>query len=122
MTVNVGGIDRVLRIVVGIALLSLFFLAQGKVSVNVALNSGRRKRLGTFSAGMAFGEMALIDGAPRAATIVADTDVDSDLLTLDDFRRLGDSHPQIKIKLLANLCLGLCRKLRKNNRDLAAFD
>ena len=29
MTVNVGGIDRVLRIVVGIALLSLFFLAQG---------------------------------------------------------------------------------------------
>jgi hypothetical protein len=31
MTVNVGGIDRVLRIVVGIGLLSLFFLAQGNV-------------------------------------------------------------------------------------------
>jgi hypothetical protein len=29
MTVNVGGIDRVLRIIVGVALLSLFFLAQG---------------------------------------------------------------------------------------------
>ncbi len=29
MAANVGGIDRVLRIVVGIALLSLFFLLEG---------------------------------------------------------------------------------------------
>jgi len=31
MTVNVGGIDRVLRIVVGLALLSLLFLLEGTV-------------------------------------------------------------------------------------------
>ena len=30
MTVNVGGIDRVLRIVGGLALMSLFFLLQGE--------------------------------------------------------------------------------------------
>ena len=29
MTANVGGVDRVLRIIVGIALLSLFFVAEG---------------------------------------------------------------------------------------------
>jgi len=29
MTANVGGIDRILRIVVGIAVLSLFFLLEG---------------------------------------------------------------------------------------------
>jgi hypothetical protein len=29
MKVNVGGVDRVLRIVVGLALLSLFFLLEG---------------------------------------------------------------------------------------------
>jgi hypothetical protein len=29
MTVNVGGIDRVLRMAVGLALMSLFFVAQG---------------------------------------------------------------------------------------------
>jgi hypothetical protein len=29
MTVNVGGIDRILRIVVGIAVLSLFFVLEG---------------------------------------------------------------------------------------------
>jgi glutaminase len=100
----------------------LFFLARGKVSVSVNLASGTRKRLATFSAGMAFGEMALIDGAPRAATIVADTDVDCDLLALDHFQALGQSHPQLKIKLLENVCLEFCRKLRKANRDLSAFE
>lgn len=31
MTPNVGGMDRILRIVVGLALLSLFFLLEGNV-------------------------------------------------------------------------------------------
>ena len=71
---------------------------------------------------MAFGEMALIDGAPRAANIVADTDVDCDEFGREEFEALGASHPAIKIKLLENLCLGLCAKVRKANRDMSVFD
>jgi glutaminase len=100
----------------------LFFLARGHVSVMVDLVSGASKRLAAFSAGMAFGEMAIIDRAPRSATIVADTDVDCDLLQLKDFEKLGESHPIIKIKLLENLSLGLSRKLRKANRDISVYD
>jgi signal-transduction protein with cAMP-binding, CBS, and nucleotidyltransferase domain len=100
----------------------LFFLARGHVSVTVQLVSGAAKRLAAFSAGMAFGEMAIIDRAPRSATIVADTEVDCDVLPLEDFEKLGISHPTIKIKLLENLGLGLCRKLRKVNRDISVFD
>jgi glutaminase len=100
----------------------LFFLACGHVSVIVELVSGARKRLAAFSAGMAFGEMAIIDRAPRSATIIADTDVDCDLLLLEDFEKLGVSHPGVKIKLLENLSLGLSRKLRKVNRDISVYD
>ncbi len=100
----------------------LFFVVCGSVSVLVNLASGARKRLATFSAGMAFGEMAIIDRAPRSATIVADTEVECDLLALDAFEGLGKSHPEIRIKLLENLSLGLCRKLRKANRELSVFD
>ncbi len=100
----------------------LFLLARGHVSVNVSLASGMDKRIATFSAGMAFGEMALIDGAPRAANIIADTDVECDVLSLEDFELLATTHPSIKIKLLENLCIGLCRKLRKSNRDLSVFE
>ncbi len=109
-------------ITVGTASSEMFLLARGLVSVQVALASGVRKRLATFSAGMAFGEMALIDRAPRSATIMADTAVDCDLLKLDDFDRLDQTHPAIKLKLWQNLCLDLCGKLRKANRELSVFD
>lgn len=100
----------------------LFFLARGSVSVLVTLASGTSKRLATFSAGMAFGEMAIIDRAPRSAMIQADTEVDCDLLGLEELTRLGESHPSLKIKLLENLSLGLCRKLRKANRQVSVFE
>ncbi len=100
----------------------MFFVVRGNVSVIIAAASGTPKRLATFSAGMAFGEMAIIDRAPRSATIVADTAVECDTLCLEDFEKLGVSQPAIKIKLLENLSLGLCRKLRKANREISAFD
>lgn len=100
----------------------LFFLKSGSASVTVSLASGMQKRIATFSPGMAFGEMALLDGAPRSAVVVADTKVTCELLTLRDFEALGETHPAIKIKLLKNLALGLCRKLRKANREISVFD
>jgi len=100
----------------------LFFLARGIVSVLITLPSGRPKRLATFSAGMAFGEMAVIDRAPRSAMIHADTEVECDLLALEDLTRLGESHPAIEIKLLQSLSLGLCRKLRKANREIGILE
>ncbi len=68
---------------------------------------------------MAFGEMAMIDHAPRSATIIADTDVSCDLLTIGKLTALGAVHPKIKIHILENLSLDLCRKLRKANREIA---
>jgi glutaminase len=99
----------------------LFLLASGRVSVFVGAGAARR-RLATFSPGMAFGEMALIDRAPRSATIVADTDVECLLLAGDAFERLGTEHPAIKIRLLENLARGLSRKLRKANVELSVFE
>ena len=54
--------------------------------------------------------------------IQADTEVECDLLALEDLARLGESHPAIKIKLLQNLSLGLCRKLRKANREISILE
>jgi glutaminase len=99
----------------------LFFLARGNASVYLILEASRRKRLATFSAGMAFGEMAIIERAPRSAMILADTDVECDLLELDDFEQLSVSCPEIKIKLLQNLSSGLSKKLRDAHRALQAL-
>jgi len=82
---------------------------------------GTRLRLTTFSAGMIFGEMAVVDLAPRSANIVADTQVECDVLSIEDFDALGNRNPVLKIKLLKNLNLILCNRLRKANRELSLF-
>ncbi len=86
--------------------------------MNVYLPGEERQRLAGFSPGMCFGEMAFIDGAPRSANIVAETDVECHSLGLEDFTALGESRPALKIKLLEELSLDLTRKLRKANREL----
>jgi len=99
-----------------------YMLVSGCASVLVSLPSGGLKRLATFSPGMTFGEMAVIDRAPRSAMIRADTEVECAMLLLEDFDRLDQQHPRIKIQLLHNLSVALCGKLRKANRELSVFD
>lgn len=99
----------------------LFLLARGRVSVFVGTD-GARRRLATFSPGMVFGEMALVDRSPRSATIVTDSAVECLILTLGTMEGLGRDHPGIKIRLLENLARGLSRKLRKANIELSVFE
>jgi glutaminase len=100
----------------------LYLVARGTASVMLEAPTGARKRLATFSAGMAFGEMAVMDRAPRSATVVADAELECDLLHVADFEKLALEEPGIKIKLMQNLCLSLCQKLRKTNRELSVFE
>jgi glutaminase len=99
----------------------LFFIATGMVSVLLTGAELPSRRLATFSAGMVFGEMAVLDRAPRSARIVADTEVECDLLNVEDFTALARQHPQIKIVLLRNLALGMSARLRKANRQLSVL-
>jgi len=64
----------------------------------------------------------VIDRAPRSAMIRADTNVECAMLLLEDFDKLDQQHPRIKIQLLHNLSVSLCWKLRKANRELSVFD
>jgi glutaminase len=100
----------------------LFFLVKGHASATMRQASGSKKRLGTFSPGMAFGEMALLDQSPRSAHVTADTEVECDLLEMKDFERLGQSHPRIKLVLMRNLALRLALNLRKRNQEFSIFD
>jgi CRP-like cAMP-binding protein len=56
--------------------------------------------LGAFGPGDFFGEMALLDSAPRSATIRALDDVSCLMLSSWDFKALIERHPSIAIKLL----------------------
>jgi glutaminase len=99
----------------------LYLLARGRVSVVLPNEDGGRRRLAVIAAGMAFGEMAILDRARRSAMILADTEAACDLLSVEDIAVLRKSHPGIIIKLLENLALALSSKVRKANRELAVL-
>jgi glutaminase len=100
----------------------MYFLASGCASARIQMAGGARKRLGTFSAGMVFGEMGVLEHAPRSAEVTADTEVECDLLKAGDFDKLGESYPRIKLTILRNLALLLSRNLRKRNQEFSVFN
>lgn len=100
----------------------VFFLARGTAAITLELANGTQRRLGVFSPGMAFGEVGMLDQAPRSAVVTAETDVECHLLRRADFEALGRTHPQIQITLLKNMARGLARLLRKATHEIGVFD
>jgi CRP-like cAMP-binding protein len=100
----------------------IYFIHRGSASVGLKLSSGAQKRLGVFSPGMSFGEVGMLDRAPRSATVTAATDVECHVLTQEAFDALGETHPRIKITLLTNMAIGVARLLRKATREISIFE
>lgn len=73
----------------------LFVILEGECEVTVG--GRRRARLGP---GDFFGEIALLDGGPRTATVTALTDVTLAGITGWVFRGLITEHPRIALKTL----------------------
>ncbi|MGI9509138.1 MAG: patatin-like phospholipase family protein [Geminicoccaceae bacterium] len=82
---------------------ALFVLVSGMLSLTVIDNHGEPRRIGYVHAGETVGELALMSGEPRSATVTALRD--STLLGLDQaaFQRLIDRHPHTSSLLLRML-------------------
>jgi CRP/FNR family transcriptional regulator/CRP/FNR family cyclic AMP-dependent transcriptional regulator len=79
--------------------------------------SGRAKVLGkprarALRTGSYFGEMALIDGEPRSATIMASTELQAMKLPRRPFMKLLEQDPKIAVAMLADLSARV-RRLEK---------
>jgi CRP-like cAMP-binding protein len=95
-------------------------ITHGAAMVSIPTQDGIA-RLDAFTSGMTFGELAFIDRSPRSANVTALGEVECQVLTRDTFARLDHEAPAIKIRLLANLALGLTGMLRQANRELAVL-
>jgi MFS superfamily sulfate permease-like transporter/CRP-like cAMP-binding protein len=101
----------------------VYLIARGAASASVHVaGPGRDNRLATFAAGTVFGEMALLDEAPRSATVRADDELVCYVLSREGFARLTRDHDAIAITLLANLARELSARLRRANRAIAQLE
>jgi glutaminase len=82
---------------------AMYLIGSGQVTIALPSVLGAPKRLSTMSAGMFFGELALVDGGLRSADVIAATPVECRVLDAAGFERLGASHPRIEIMLMKNM-------------------
>ena len=91
---------------------TFFVVIDGTLNVRTPVGAGSQLKPGDF-----FGEMSLLDGEPRSATIVATTDVR--LLTVDrsHFWRLLNETPE----LIARILTILSRRVRRLEQTVHAM-
>ncbi|PTQ90846.1 mechanosensitive ion channel family protein [Agitococcus lubricus] len=73
----------------------LYVLISGEVDIWYEINRDERKHLTSLSAGRVFGEMGLMTGEPRRATVIAKTDVECYRIDKTSFEHIIRSRPQL---------------------------
>ncbi|MHB8438741.1 MAG: cyclic nucleotide-binding domain-containing protein [Acidimicrobiales bacterium] len=77
-----------------------FVIAEGRAKVQ-----RQGKTLARLGPGDVVGELSLIDGEPRSATVVADSDVEVLEISAEDLNRLLRKAPSVQRKLLEALSI-----------------
>lgn len=72
----------------------LYCVVSGSLGAFIVTPNGHRRSIGRISAGETVGEMALISGKSRNATVIALRDTELGLLSRKDFEELMLSHPK----------------------------
>lgn len=100
---------------------ALFVIISGKVKIVRTDEDGREVILSIFGPGEFFGEMSLLDGLARSASVVALTKAELFMIHRRDFLKLVNEHPQVAISLLGELTTRL-RKADTQIKSLSLKD
>jgi len=95
---------------------AFFMIAKGKVEVISGAGTKKSVLVATMGRGEFFGEMALLDGVPRNATVKAVTDAECLVLSRWDFVAELRTNPHIAVAMLPILS----KRLREATDRLAA--
>jgi CRP/FNR family cyclic AMP-dependent transcriptional regulator len=94
-------------------------LVEGKVAVIKRDHGDATKRVGEIRPGKTFGEMSLVDGEPRSASVIAEETSTLIILTADDFARLASDYPKLAMKVVLKISKLLSQRLRQTTGILA---
>jgi CRP-like cAMP-binding protein len=100
---------------------ALFVISAGAVKITLPSENGEEAILATLQPGDVFGELALLDSAPRSATAVALEPTETMVLQRDRFRQLLATEPTIRDAVLANMAAEV-RRLTTHVEDLHFLD
>lgn len=93
---------------------SLYIVQSGSAKVYQTSEDGQERILRILRRGDAFGELAMIEGRARSASVQTLEDTELLVLARKDFAGFAERHPQLLWKLLA----ALAEQLRRMNEDV----
>ena len=96
---------------------ALYLIASGSVQVYMTGIDGRETILSFLERGDFFGEMSLIDGEPRSASVRTVTDATLLVIHRESFLSLIRKTPEIAMALMSELC----KRLRKANKQIGSL-
>jgi CRP-like cAMP-binding protein len=100
----------------------MFLVLDGDVTVEtVVVARANAIVMSVMGPGSLLGEMGLLDGAPRAASCVALTDVTAAVLTRSALARLIEADPAVGAKLMIAISQRLAERLRESGQKLLAY-
>jgi len=96
---------------------SLYLIQAGTIRISKMISEGDEKTLVILGPDDVFGEMAILDGAPRSAT--ARVIEEARLLSLrkSDFEALCEKNPSLGLRLMRNIVRVFSQRIRENNED-----
>ena len=100
---------------------ALFVIVSGEVKISLPSETGDEAILATLRPGDVFGELALLDGAPRSASASALTPTETVILPRERFRELIATETGVRDALLASIA-GELRRLTTHVEELHFLD
>lgn len=100
---------------------ALFIIVEGEVKISLPSETGEEAILATLRAGDVFGEIALLDGAPRSASATAISATETVVLPRDRFLDLIATEAGVRDALLASIA-GELRRLTTHVEELHFLD
>mgnify|MGYP006289758103 FL=1 len=96
---------------------SLYLIKKGSVRVSQMLAEGEEQTLVVLGPGDTFGELAVIDGGPRAATARVIEDVSLFSLNRKNYNQICANNPRLGLQLTLNIFKSFSERLRRSKQD-----
>jgi CRP-like cAMP-binding protein len=93
---------------------SLYMVLKGSVKVIETSTEGTEKILDILGSGEIFGELAMLDGHPRSATVTTCEATEMASLSRKDFRNFVSQRPEVLWKVMESLC----ERIRKTSAGM----
>ncbi|MFN3822256.1 MAG: cyclic nucleotide-binding domain-containing protein [bacterium] len=95
----------------------LYVIKSGRVSIRLSLptEAGREEVIYTMREAQIFGELSLVDGSPRSATVRAEEDVVTLFFEFHKLSQLLDQQPRIGYLLMRNIAAIISQRVRNTN-------